>query len=176
VIALSSELCFATGGCGRSAQPHGAGERMFAWLRHDLATHPNDRYPCTLAYWHHPLFSFSTGSGATAAVRPLWRLLIRADADLVLNGHSHNYQRWAPQTAIGVRRASGIREFVVGTGGASHYPLASGPRPAALQAAQAYAFGVLRLALDDGAYRWQWVSAPGQRSFTDASRHPVRCR
>ncbi len=102
LIALNSELCFAPGGCGPagSSDP-GPGNRMYAWLRRDLAEHPDATYPCTLAYWHHPRFSFSTGSGATAAVGPLWDLLASASADLVLNGHSHNYQRWAPQDPTG---------------------------------------------------------------------------
>ena len=177
LIALSSELCFASGGCGRAADPShpGSGNRMFAWLKADLAAHPNDEYPCTLAYWHHPLFSFSTGSGATQAVRPLWDLLARADADIVLNGHSHNYQRWAPQTPAGAASPTGIREFVVGTGGASHYAIAGGPYPSHLVTAQADAFGVLRLALKATGYRWEWVSAPGQPAFEDAAGRIASC-
>lgn len=82
VIALSSELCFASGGCGAPADPSnpGTGNRMYEWLSADLASHPNATYPCTLAFWHHPRFSFSTGSGATSAVGPLWDLLYAAKA------------------------------------------------------------------------------------------------
>lgn len=178
LISLNSELCFAAGGCGRSVDPSspGPGNRMYTWLRHDLAEHPDADYPCTLAFWHHPLFSFSTGSGASTAVRPLWRLLYRAGADLVLNGHSHNYQRWRPQDPKGnLDRSGGIREFVVGTGGRSHYALMSGPRPGNLARAQAGAFGVLRLTLKALSYRWRWVSARGQPAFDDAPARATRC-
>lgn len=74
VISLNSELCFAAGGCGPAADRAnpGPGNRMHAWLEQDLAGHPDADYPCTLAYWHHPMLSFSTGSGASAAVEPLW--------------------------------------------------------------------------------------------------------
>jgi hypothetical protein len=68
LISLTSELCFAAGGCGPAADPSdpGPGNRMYAWLAQDLADHPDSDYPCTLAYWHHPRFSFSTGSGGRA--------------------------------------------------------------------------------------------------------------
>jgi len=177
LIALSSELCFAPGGCGRPPDPNdvGPGNLMFRWLRRDLAAHPNAEYPCTLAYWHHPLFSFSTESGPSPAVRPLWRVLSRAGVDVVLNGHSHNYQRWAPQTPGGHASSTGIREFVVGTGGASHYAFQDGPWPENLVAGQTDAFGVLRLALKAEGYRWQWVSARGQPAFDDTSPRTVPC-
>jgi hypothetical protein len=178
LISLNSELCFAAGGCGPAADPSdpGPGNRMYAWLAQDLADHPDSEYPCTLAYWHHPRFSFSTGSGATSTVGPLWRLLYAARADVVLNGHSHNYQRWRPMAPNGdLDRETGIREFVVGTGGASHYALPSGTRPDNLVSAQADAFGVLKLTLKADRYRWRWVSAAGQPAFDDASGHAVRC-
>lgn len=178
LISLNSELCFAAGGCGPAADPSnpGPGNRMHAWLAQDLAEHPDAEYPCTLAYWHHPRFSFSTGSGATSAVAPLWDLLHAASADVVLNGHSHNYQRWRPMDPSGaLDRLGGIREFVVGTGGRSHYALPSGAAPDNLASAQADAFGILRLALRTETYRWRWVSAAGQPGFDDASDHGVRC-
>jgi hypothetical protein len=176
MIALNSMLCFAHGGCGQPADRTSArpGEAMWRWLRGDLAEHPNDEYPCTLAYWHHPLFSVSTESGPSAAVRPLWRLLQRGGADVVLNGHSHNYQRWAPQTATGVRDPEGIRAFVVGTGGASRYPV-SDADPATLEKVNDDAFGVLRLALKPDGYEWQFVTVPGDPAFTDASTGTVAC-
>ena len=177
LVALSSELCFAEGGCDRPSDPNdaGTGERMWAWLKADLAAHPNDEYPCTLAYWHHPLFSFSAQSGASPAVRPLWRLLDRADAEIVLNGHSHNYQRWRPQTPRGEASHDGIREFVVGTGGKSHYAFLDRPEPSNLHTAQSNAFGVLRLAWGTGGYGWRWVGASGEPSFEDASQRVWRC-
>ena len=178
VIALSSQLCFAAGGCDAAADPAnpGTGERMYAWLKADLAAHPNSSYACTLAYWHHPLFSFSTGSGASQAVEPLWQLLYRARADLVLNGHSHNYERWKPQDPDGTYDADrGIREFIVGTGGASHYALQSGQQPANLAKAQADAFGVLRVTLLPAGYTWEWVGAAGQPDFADTKTKTVSC-
>ena len=178
LISLSSELCFSAGGCGPADDPSdpGPGNRMHAWLAADLAEHPDAEYPCTLAYWHHPRFSFTTGSGATNAVGPLWTLLHAARADVVLNGHSHNYQRWRPMDPNGdLDREAGIREFVVGTGGASHYPIPDGTAPDNLVTAQADAFGVLRLTLRARGFGWAWRSAPGQPSFDDASEHAVRC-
>jgi Calcineurin-like phosphoesterase len=178
LIALNSELCFTAGGCGAATDPTdpGPGNRMYAWLQADLAAHPDASYPCTLAYWHHPRFSFSTGSGASAAVAPLWELLHGASADVVLNGHSHNYQRWRPMDPSGaLDRDHGLRQFVVGTGGASHYALAGHELPSNLARAQADAFGVLRLTLRAASYRWAWVSAPGQPAFNDAPDRPVPC-
>jgi hypothetical protein len=177
LIALSSELCFASGGCGPASDPDdpGPGNRMFAWLQADLAAHPDAAYPCTLAYWHHPRFAFSTGSGATAAVAPLWELLREAGADVVLSGHSHNYQRWRPQDSGGNVDPDGIRQFVVGTGGRSLYAIPSETPPANLAAVQARAFGVLRLTLKAEGYRWEFVTARGQPSYADASEHGVPC-
>lgn len=177
LVALSSELCFGAGGCGRPADPAnpGSGNRMFAWLKQDLAGHPDAQYPCTLAFWHHPLFSFSTASGPSAAVRPLWRLLYRAHADVVLNGHSHNYQRWRPLTPGGRRDpAGGIREFVVGTGGASRYALAS-DTPRNVLASQDDSFGVLAMTLGVDGYSWAWKTAEGQPPFRDAHPATVAC-
>ena len=149
---------------------------MYSWLEQDLAGHPDASYPCTLAYWHHPRFSFSTGSGASPAVAPLWELLHAAGADVVLNGHSHNYQRWRPMDPTGaLDRTDGIRQFVVGTGGASRYAIPEGGRPPTLARAQAHAFGILRLTLKSAGYRWAWASASGQPAFEDASARAVPC-
>ncbi len=178
VISLSSELCFAPGGCDEAEDPTdpGPGERMYAWLLADLAAHPNRTYRCTLAFWHHPRFSFSTGSGATAAVAPLWRALYRAGADVVLNGHSHNYQRWRPMDPAGrLDRERGLRQFIVGTGGVSHYALQDGRFPRMLAAAQDDAFGVLELSLGRRGFTWRWIGVPGEPRFRDAKRHAVPC-
>jgi serine/threonine-protein kinase len=178
LIALNSQLCVGPGGCGpppRGIEP-GAGNRMYRWLKRDLSTHPNKEYPCTLAYWHHPLVSFSMGSGATPEVRPLWDLLYAARADVVLNGHSHNYQRWKPQDPA--KRADpdrGLRQFVVGTGGSFKNSLQLGAWPANLVAAQDSAFGVLKITFGRTSYMWMWVSAPGQPAYSDASARPAHC-
>lgn len=178
VIAIASELCFTGDGCGPSTGTDlDAGARLYRWLEHDLAEHPNDRYPCTLAFWHHPLFSFSTGSGASSTVRPLWDLLYAARAEVVLNGHSHNYQRWDLLAPDGTPDPSrGIRQFVVGTGGARLYALPEGPRPSALAAAQDRAFGILRLTLLPTSYAWTWEGIDhGADGFSDAATADVAC-
>ncbi|HSB39651.1 MAG TPA: metallophosphoesterase [Gaiellaceae bacterium] len=134
----------------------GAGSLQETWLRHDLAEH---RAPCTLAYFHHPLFS-STAGTATPAVRPLWQALYDAGADVVLGGHAHNYQRFAPQTPSGAADpARGIREFVVGTGGNSLRFV--GPPIANQETADDTTYGVLRLTLLDAGYRWSFVPVAG---------------
>ena len=172
-IALSSELCFTGGGCGPVPSPGevGSGSRMYAWLRRDLRSHPNADYPCTLAYWHHPLFSVSDGSGATSGTRPLWQLLYDARADVVLNGHSHNYQRWLPQDPFGsYDPIRGIREFVAGTGGASKYRLQVGSAASNLATAQNVSFGIIRFSLSKASYSWRWVPAAGQPGdFSDVA-------
>ncbi|HEU0116508.1 MAG TPA: metallophosphoesterase, partial [Thermomicrobiales bacterium] len=84
------------------------------WLKQDLA---HDTAKCTLAYWHHPRFS-SGAHGDNPEVQPFWKKLAKAGVDVVLNGHSHDYERFAPMNAKGKRNPkAGMREFVVGTGG-----------------------------------------------------------
>ena len=108
VISLNSNCSSVPGGCA-------AGSPQEQWLREDLAAHSNT---CTLAYWHHPRFS-SGIHGDEASVAPFWDALYQAGADVVLNGHDHNYERFAPQNPSGqADPTQGIREFVVGTGGA----------------------------------------------------------
>ncbi|MGH2530033.1 MAG: protein kinase domain-containing protein [Actinomycetota bacterium] len=177
-IALNSELCVAPGGCEPTPDrtDPGLGNRMYAWLKHDLATHPNSEYRCTVAYWHRPLFSFSTGSGTTPQVRPLWDALYAARADVVLNGHSHNYQRWRPQDPEGrLDPRRGILQFIVGTGGSSKSQLQSDPWPSNLVAAQDTSFGVLQITLGHAGFAWEWVSAPGQPAFSDTQTDRVGC-
>ncbi|MFL5817812.1 MAG: metallophosphoesterase family protein [Conexibacter sp.] len=144
-----------------------AGSRQQRWLRADLAAHPRR---CTLAYWHQPRFS-SGLHGSDDAVAPLWRTLQRGGADVALSGHDHDYERFAPQTADGrLDREHGIVQFVVGTGGKSHYPILLAGRNSR---AHASVFGVLALTLGRGAYRWRFVAEPGA-GFRDAGA--ARCR
>ena len=93
-----------------------------AWLKSDLGAHPT---ACILAYWHHPRFS-SGQHGNDSSVAPFWDALAAAGAELIVNGHDHDYERFAPQTPAGQGSANGIREIVAGTGGAasaaSHVP------------------------------------------------------
>ena len=144
----------------------GAGSPQARWLRADLAAHPRR---CTLAYWHQPRFS-SGLHGSDAALAPLWRALQRGGADVALSGHDHDYERFAPQDADGrLDRGRGIVQFVVGTGGKSHYPILFARRNSR---AHASAFGVLRLTLGRTAYAWRFVAEPGV-GFTDAGT--ARC-
>ncbi|GAC1318314.1 MAG: hypothetical protein NVSMB25_07600 [Thermoleophilaceae bacterium] len=126
-----------------------------AWLRTDLAAHPG---VCTLAYWHHPLFTGSSGS-RSPGVRPLWEALYAARADVVLDGHAHSYERFAQQDPSGVATSDGVREFVVGTGGEDLRAFDSSPPNR--EAADSGHFGVLFLTLSPGSYEWRFRGAPG---------------
>jgi hypothetical protein len=148
--------------CG--SVPCATGGAQQRWLQHDLATHPAR---CTLAYWHHPRFS-SGLHGSTVGMADLYRTLYDAGADLVLSGHDHDYERLAPLDPSGALDAArGIRSFVVGTGGRSHYPF---PRQiTGSEVRLGETFGVLALTLEPTAYRWQFVPVPG-RDVTDTGR------
>lgn len=129
-----------------------------AWLRADLAQSTSR---CTLAYWHHPLFS-SGGHGNNAEMREFWQALEAAHADIVLNGHDHDYERFAPQDDNGqADNAKGIREFVVGTGGAKLTRLFF--RKANSEIADTRAHGVLKLILKDDGYEWEFLPVAGSK-------------
>jgi hypothetical protein len=133
-----------------------AGSAQELWLRADLAA---TTARCTLAYWHHPRFS-SGSHGSSTAPLPLWQALYDAGAEVVLVGHDHNYQRFAPQTPAGVRDdAWGIREFVVGTGGRDLYqfttPIAN------TEAFSTDTHGVLKLTLYADWYAWEFIPVAG---------------
>jgi hypothetical protein len=152
IVSLNSEVSMSAG----SAQE--------MWLRTDLAASTKQ---CTLAYWHKPRFSSGTNHGSLASAQPLWQALYDFHAELILNGHEHNYERFAPQTPTGAADpTNGIREIVSGTGGESHYndegtPLANS------QVFDGTTFGVLELALGSGSYTWQFIPVAGQ-TFTDS--------
>jgi hypothetical protein len=156
LIALNSN-CSAVGGCG-------PGSPQYQWLQADLAA---SHARCTLAYWHHPRFS-SGIHGNDTTVGPLWQALDAAGADLVLSGHDHDYERFAPLAPSGAPAAGGIREFVVGTGGRSLYPSLL-PRPGS-EVRRSVTFGILVLTLSPGSYRWHFAAAPGGGGFTDDGR------
>jgi hypothetical protein len=154
VIALNSN-CADVGGCG-------PGSLQLRWLVDDLATHPR---ACTLAYWHQPRFS-SGLHGDDPAYDAFWQALYQAGADLVLAGHDHDYERFAPQDPSGqVDPEHGIRELVVGTGGRETRPFAA-VRPNS-EVRNAQDLGVLRLRLRSDGYDWQFLPAAGG-TFTDA--------
>jgi acid phosphatase type 7 len=132
------------------------------WLESDLASH---RSSCTLAYWHHPHFS-SGPHGDGGSTDDFWTTLYEGGADVVLSGHDHDYERFAPQTPLGkADPAYGVRQFVVGTGGRSHYSIAA-IKPNS-QVRNDDTFGVLELTLHAASYGWRFVPEAG-RSFTDS--------
>ena len=140
--------------------PCAEGSAQQRWLEADLAANPSR---CTLAYFHHPRFS---SSGNNRNVTPFWKALYEAGAEVVLNGHTHNYERFAPQRPDGtLDRERGIREFVVGTGGVSHNPFGT-VKPNS-QVRNSAAYGVLKLTLHPGSYDWKFVSVAG-KTFTDS--------
>src|SRR6201992_733805 len=155
IIVLNSE-CLEVGGCD-------AGSRQEKWLRADLAAHPA---ACTLAYWHKPLFSSGGAHGDAPEIRPIFQALYDANADVILSGHDHDYERFAPQDANGKPdRTRGIREFVVGTGGKNHRPF--GAPEATSEVRDTTTFGVLKLTLKPNGYDWKFIPEAG-KSFTDS--------
>jgi hypothetical protein len=161
IISLNAE-CEFVGGCD-------AGSAQETWLRADLAANPAT---CTLAYWYAPRFS-SGRHGSDPAYSAFWEDLSAAGADIVLNGHDHDYERFAPQTPDGERSPDGIREFVVGTGGVGHEAMPRHRERHSL-VANDKTFGVLELSLRPASYRWRFVAEKGHR-FSDSgtgSCHP----
>ena len=128
-----------------------------AWLREDLTAHPAR---CTLAYWHRPRFS-SGAHGSAPELQPLWDALYAAGAEVVLGGHDHHYERFAPQTPLGEADPErGIREFIVGTGGAPTYPIVNLLPNSEVRRAEMH--GVLKLTLEEDGYRWEFLSTKGE--------------
>jgi len=133
------------------------------WLREDLATHPA---ACTLAMWHHPRFSSGTTHGSSATVGPLYTALFDAGVEVLLTGHEHNYERFAPLDPTGKPDpVRGVRELVVGTGGRSHYPF--GPPIPGSEVRNDDTYGIVALTLRPTTYQWQFVPE-GSKSFTDS--------
>jgi Calcineurin-like phosphoesterase len=178
VVSLNSEVCRDEPGCG-------PGTPQYEWLEEDLEA--NDDAVCTLAFQHHPVFDWRqwqhfvdpdsdnpNGGSENAMYLDLWRLMDGAGVDVLLVGHNHLYHRWAAQDADGNRDANGIRQFTVGTGGRSLYPLGKKPRPANLVAVQNKAFGVLQLTLRSDRYDFRWVGLPTDPAFRD--RGSFACR
>jgi hypothetical protein len=139
-----------------------AGSSQEQWLRADLAASTKH---CTLAYWHHPRFS-SGSHGSDDMSQPIWQALYDNNADVVVVGHDHNYQRFAPQTPSGQADAArGIRQFVAGTGGRSHYTF--GSTIANTEAYNEDTYGVLKLTLRASSYTWEFIPVAG-RSYRDS--------
>jgi hypothetical protein len=153
IIALNSNL------------PVGRSSAQAAWLRNDLAANPTR---CTLAYWHFPLFS-SSKHGNIEMMRDFWRILYDAGADVVLSAHDHVYERFSPQTPDGAADPMrGIREFVVGTGGAPPYQFVDVKENSE---ARVSTLGVLKLSLKAGGYDWTFLPVNGPGDSGSASCH-----
>jgi hypothetical protein len=149
MVALNS-MCEKVGGCGATSP-------MVTWLKNDLAANPRT---CTLAYFHHPVFSSGPLSGGVnSKMKPSWEVLYAVKADVVLNGHLHNYERFAPQKPSGAADPEGMREFVVGTGGYSLNTFKNKLQNSQVRNSSNY--GVLKLTLHPTSYDWQFVTAPG---------------
>jgi hypothetical protein len=157
VVVINSN-CDQVGGCK-------AGSPQEEWLRADLKAHPTR---CTLAYWHHPLFSSGVkpSHALHPEMRPIWQALYEAGAELVVNGHEHNYERFALQNPEGAPDPQrGIREIVAGVGGRSYDQLVE-PKPNS-EVRSDKAFGVLKLTLHSSSYDWELLPVAGQ-TFTDS--------
>lgn len=156
IVVLNSECSnLRVGGCS-AASPQDQ------WLQADLAANPT---ACTLALFHRPLYT-STSSHVTTAVRPVWQILYNAKADLVVNGSSHNYERFAPQDPNGnLDATNGLVEIVAGTAGAPHDSFTTTAVHSQVRNSSTY--GVLKLTLHAASYDWQFVPIAGQ-TFTDS--------
>ncbi len=155
IVVLNSE-CAEVGGCG-------AGSPEEKWLRADLAAHPAG---CMLAYFHKPRFSSGLNHGNDPEIGAFWQALYDYNAELILNGHDHDYERFAPQDPNGNPDPKrGIREFVVGTGGKNHREF--GIRKSNSEVRNNDTFGVLKLTLKATGYDWKFIPEAGKR-FTDS--------
>jgi hypothetical protein len=158
IVALNSQCASSDSSCDHTSQ--------LTWLKNDLAANPKK---CTMAYFHHALFSSGEHGDDTHIpgwVKPLWDALYAADADVIVNGHDHSYERFAPQRPDGTLDPErGLREFVVGTGGTSLRPFEA-VKPHS-EARNATTHGVLKLTLNPTGYDWQFVPVAGQ-TFADS--------
>lgn len=146
-----------SGGCGpTSAQT--------LWLKSILATNTK---PCVLAYWHTPRFA-SSGQAPKASVLPWWNLLYQYHADVVLNGHHHYFEEFAPQTPTGTPTPQGVQEFIVGTGGDGLHPFGTAS-PNSL--VRIRAFGVLRMTIQPDGYTWRFQPVSGVGASGAATCH-----
>jgi hypothetical protein len=139
------------------------GTPQFEWLQ---ARMPSEG--CTVALWHHPRWSSGTVHPPAAGMAPIWDLLYAGGVDLVLTGHEHLYERLGPigtDSAGALEPGTGIRSFVVGTGGRSAYVASTTPQPFS-EAIQSGAFGVLKLSLHATGYDWSFVPEWGS-SYAD---------
>ena len=138
------------------------------WLKNDLAANPKR---CVLAYWHHPRWSSGAKYGNNSKYQTIWSTLYNAGAELVINGHEHNYERFKQMNASGSAVSSGMRAFVVGTGGAGLYGF--GTIRSTSEVRNSSTHGVLKLTLSSTSYSWKFVPIAG-KTFTDSGTTSCR--
>ena len=155
VIVLDANCTEITGGCG-------PGSPQLRWLRRDLAA---SDARCTLAMWHQPRFSSGEEHGNDPDVAPFWDVLYDAGADLVLNGHDHNYERFAPQDPdANLDEERGITEVVVGTGGGEMRGM--GTTKANSIVRRGRLLGVFQVTLHPDGWSYRFIST--DNSFSDS--------
>ncbi|AJT69770.1 hypothetical protein T261_8174 [Streptomyces lydicus] len=139
------------------------GSAQEQWLRSDLAASTK---PCTLAYWHKPRFTSGANHAPDTSTGPLVQALYGNNAEVIATGHNHQYERFAPMNPSGqLDNARGIRHFVAGRGGASHYSF--GTILPNSQARNSDTYGVLKFTLHANSYDWQFVPEAG-KTYTDS--------
>ena len=154
VVVLNSN-CNQVGGCK-------AGSPQEQWVRQDLEAHPA---LCTVAMWHHPRYS-SGEHGDDKSLSDIWKALYDAGAEVVLSGHDHDYERFAPQDADSkADPVRGIRQFVAGTGGRVLYKWEHKDPNSEVKNNETY--GVFKMTLHDDGYDWEFIPVEGQ-SFKDS--------
>ncbi len=141
--------------------PAGIGSPQFDFVRSELQANGN---PCTMAVWHHPLFT-SGPNGPNIFMRDMWALLYERGADVIVAGHDHLYERFGKQDVDGRSDARGLRQFIAGTGGARLYNF---QRTAANSQSRVNAHGVLRLNLHTSTYDWAFIDTNGAIADTGA--------
>jgi hypothetical protein len=143
-----------------------SGPAQLTWLQNDLVGRTNQ---CVLAIVHRPLFTSGSSNGGSSRIRRLWQALEDAGAEIMVNGHDHLYERFAPQDSLGNATPGGIREFIVGTGGGeTHSNYVNSPANVEASDNGNFSRGVIRLTLYPKSYRWEFLHAQGQGTFSDS--------
>ena len=148
LVALNSSDGCGTVGCGPGSAQH-------TWLVRDLAS---STASCTLAYWHHPRWASEVQHRGTPAVGPFWEALAADGGDVVLGGHAHVYERFAPQDPAGRASPAGISQFTVGTGGKDLRGFGAVAPNSEVRLSR---FGVLEMALAGGRFAWRFMAEDG---------------
>lgn len=180
VVALNSQLCknktwYPDTGYVHNLPGWGchAGSPEYRWLERDLTQH--DDAACTMALMHHPMYKWSYWDlrDDHRIQKSLLKLLDAHGADVVLTGHWHNYQRFAPMNPRGHTDPNGAAEFIVGTGGDTYNPPPKNmPEPEGLEFFNDGSYGILQMTLHPDSYDWKFVAAAGEDPVDDAGTAP----